>query len=110
MTRAANHLRAVGLIAACLTAAASFTPKAAAAPTVPPLIAGITSTAHVIKAGYYAPWPTACAYGSHYVCWRGSYGGRYCGCWAGGDRPACPAGYHFSCHPDAFGRPYCACY
>jgi len=66
--------------------------------------------AHVIHAGYYSTWPPACSFGSHYVCWRGTYGGRYCGCWPGGDRPACPSGYHFACHPDPSGVPYCACY
>jgi hypothetical protein len=68
------------------------------------------AAARVMHAGYLAPTPWACPFGSHYTCWRGSYGGRYCGCWPGGDRPACPAGYYYTCRPDPFGNPSCACY
>jgi len=70
----------------------------------------LASPARATPVGYYSAWPDACPFGSHYVCWHGSYGGRYCGCWPGGDRPACPAGYHFTCRPDALGGLYCACY
>jgi hypothetical protein len=76
-----------------------------------PLVAEQSApAAHVVQAGYLTPWPGACPFGQHYTCWRGSYGGRYCGCWVGGDRPACPAGYYYTCRPDPFGNPYCACY
>jgi hypothetical protein len=70
----------------------------------------IERSARVVQVGNYALWPWACPAGSHYTCWRGSFGGRYCGCWAGGDRPACPTGYYYTCRPDPFGNPHCACY
>ena len=102
MTKAANCLAALAATAVIMSAAVALAAQLPAA--------AVATPARIIQAGYYAPWSPACSYGSHYVCWRGSYGGRYCGCWAGGDRPACPAGYHFSCRPDPFGIPYCACY
>lgn len=100
--RNANRL-AVVIAAAAITSAAA--PLAANADQL-----AIERPAHVVQAGYLSPWPGACPFGSHYVCGRGSYGGRFCGCWPGGDRPACPAGYHYTCRPDPFGNPYCACY
>jgi len=58
------------------------------------------------RAGY----SPLCGYGAHYACWYGADGGRYCGCWLGGDRPACPYGYHFSCRYGPDGPIDCACY
>jgi len=52
----------------------------------------------------------SCPTGSHYACWYETYGGRFCGCWHGGDRPACPAGFHFACRPQPNGYRNCACY
>jgi hypothetical protein len=103
MIKTASWLAAVMTAIAIISSAAPVKAQLAQPP-----IEG--RAAPVMQAGYYSLWPSACPFGSHYVCWRGSYGGRYCGCWPGGDRPACPAGYHFTCRPDPFGVPYCACY
>jgi hypothetical protein len=51
-----------------------------------------------------------CAAGQHYACWTEVYGGRFCGCWIGGDRPACPRGYYFKCPVAPNGRNLCGCY
>jgi hypothetical protein len=88
--------------------ASALAPLAAQAD--PLVIERPASEARVVQVGNYALWPWACPAGTHYTCWRGSYGGRYCGCWVGGDRPACPTGYYYTCRPDPFGNPYCACY
>jgi hypothetical protein len=102
-----NAQRLAGIAAAAAFVAA-VAPVAAKAD--PLAIGPLTPAARVTPAGYLTPWPGACPFGTHYTCWRGSYGGRFCGCWAGGDRPACPTGYYYTCRPDPFGNPYCACY
>lgn len=102
MIKAANYLAALIAAAMIVSGAAPLHAQPAQLP-----IENLPPPARVIHAGY---WPAACPLGTHYVCWHGSYGGRYCGCWHGGDVPACPAGYHFACRPDAFGGLYCACY
>ena len=59
-------------------------------------------------AGYgYLP---ACSPGLFYACHYGTTGGRYCGCWPGGDHPACPIGYHYACPADARGYRHCDCW
>jgi hypothetical protein len=102
-------LRRANRLAVVIAAAVIASAAAPLAANADPLATG-RPAARVVQAGYLAPWPGACPYGSHYVCGRGSYGGRFCGCWPGGDRPACPVGYYYTCRPDPFGNPVCACY
>jgi hypothetical protein len=102
MIKAAHYLAALTVTVAIMSGATQHSAQPAPLP-----MEGLPPSTRIIHAGY---WPAACPFGTHYVCWHGSYGGRYCGCWHGGDAPACPAGYHFSCRPDAFGGLYCACY
>jgi hypothetical protein len=115
MIRAASFLivliATVAILSAGLARSASADPLAGAD--------GATATVHATPAGYDSPGyfsgylpppPVACSVGSHYACWYGAYGGRHCGCWAGGDHPACPYGFHFSCRYDGFGGRYCACF
>lgn len=110
-TNVSKYIRRAGRLAVVIAAIAIAPAAALSAAKADPLATERpTSAARVVQAGYLTPWPGACPFGQHYTCWRGSGGGRYCGCWAGGDRPACPAGYYYTCRPDPFGNPYCACY
>lgn len=52
----------------------------------------------------------ACPSGLFYACYYGTYGGRHCRCWPGGDHPACPIGYHYACPQDARGNRHCGCW
>lgn len=108
VSRNIGNAHCLAVVVAVLAIASAMSPWAAKAD--PLAIEHLAPAARVVQAGYYSPWPWACPAGSHYTCWRGSYGDRHCGCWAGGDRPACPTGYYYTCRPDPFGNPYCACY
>jgi hypothetical protein len=109
MTRAANCLTVFIATIAMVTGGMQLRAKAD-----PLTVVGSASPLHPIHVGYYSTGylagPATCSYGSHFACWYGAYGGRYCGCWPGGDHPACPYGYHFSCRVDGFGGKYCACF
>lgn len=70
-----------------------------------------TPAGYALPAVYYAAgYAAACPFGSFYACHYGALGGRYCGCWLGGDHPACPYGYSFACGYGPYGSAYCACY
>jgi hypothetical protein len=109
MVRAANYLTAFITTIAIVLGGVQLQAKAD-----PLSVTGLVSSPRPIHAGYssagYWGGAAACSFGSHYACWYGAYGGRYCGCWLGGDHPACPYGYHFSCRSDGLGGRYCACF
>jgi hypothetical protein len=109
MVRAANYLTAFITTIAIVLGGVQLQAKAD-----PLSVTGLVSSPRPIHAGYssagYWGGAAACSFGSHYACWYGAYGGRYCGCWPGGDHPACPYGYHFSCRSDGLGGRYCACF
>jgi len=70
-----------------------------------------TPVGYILPAGYYTlGYVSACPYGFFYACHYGAQGGRYCGCWLGGDHPACPYGYSFACGYGPHGGAHCGCY
>ena len=114
-TRAATIMRAmaavtviaavIGLYAAQLQAA----PASIAAPqqNFTPFKQLVLGVHRYDSTNGYLP---ACPSGLFYACHYAPYGGRFCGCWPGGDRPACPGGYHYACPGDASGNTHCACW
>jgi|GEM_PF-5549846 hypothetical protein len=99
----------VTTIIAALSMALGTAPSVARA-AAEPAAANFTAVSRFTEVGYFPLEATPfCGFGYHYACWYGAYGGRYCGCWAGGAHPACPYGYHFACRYGALGVA-CACY
>ncbi len=86
---------AIGLYVAQAAPESVAAPQSAAAPLI------------AVGAYFHRPF---CPQGTHYACWYGVYGHRYCGCWPGGDRPACPEGYYYDCRYAPDGQPVCGCY
>ena len=101
---------AAAAIGLCVSGLAARVQAAPASPATQQIFTPLTQLAQGVyryQANGYLP---ACSPGLFYSCYIGTFGGRHCGCWPGGDHPACPIGYHYACPPDARGIPHCSCW
>ena len=98
---------AIGLCAIGLAARVQATPASPAAQQNFTPLTQLAQGVYRYTGDGYLP---ACSPGLFYACHYGTFGGRYCGCWPGGDHPVCPIGYHYACPPDARGYRHCDCW
>jgi len=115
-TRAATIMRAIAAVTVIAAAIGLYAAQLQAAPaSIAAPQQNFTPFKQLVQGVYRYDstngyLPAVCPRDFQFSCYYGPYGGRHCGCWPGGDRPACPDGYHYACPADASGNTHCACW